>query len=231
MLLYVQWCRAGSARARSGRRARSRPRCASGSTPRTSTWAAGASTRPAGRSHLAREAGPGHLRLHHAASTRPGHGDEGTGQALEQWQIVNHSAPASCACSASPTARRASATTSCSRCAAPAAGSFHARHGAVAEDRGGRRACTAASACSRARRRRSRCVRPTSARCGSGRYERALLLPEVPAPSTPATLILPAGWFQSGRFVEVFSDRKQVAKLLNLLEKGSDFDRGTIVVV
>ena len=50
-------------------------------------------------------------------------------------------------------------------------------------------------------------------------------------PATPATLILPAGWFQSGRFVEVFSDRKQVAKLLNLLEKGGDFDRGTIVVV
>jgi hypothetical protein len=75
-------------------------------------------------------------------------------------------------------------------------------------------------------------VRPSNfAPTGSGRYERALLLPEIPAPATPATLILPAGWFQSGRFVEVFSDRKQVAKLLNLLEKGNDFDRGTIVVV
>ncbi len=65
---------------------------------------------------------------------------------------------------------------------------------------------------------------------GSG-YERALLLPEIAAPATPATLILPAGWFQSGRFVEIFSDRKQVSKLLNLLEKGSDFDRGTISIV
>jgi cyclic-di-GMP-binding protein len=75
-------------------------------------------------------------------------------------------------------------------------------------------------------------VRPSNfSPTGSGRYERALLLPEVPAPATPATLVLPAGWFQSGRFVEVFSDRKQVAKLLNLLEKGGDFDRGTIVVV
>jgi hypothetical protein len=75
-------------------------------------------------------------------------------------------------------------------------------------------------------------VRPSNfASTASGRYDRALLLPEVPAPATPATLILPAGWFQSGRFVEVFSDRKQVAKLLNLLEKGADFDRGTIVVV
>jgi hypothetical protein len=75
-------------------------------------------------------------------------------------------------------------------------------------------------------------VRPSNFNpVGGGRYERALLLPEVAAPSTPASLVLPAGWFQSGRFVEVFSDRKQVAKLLNLLEKGSDFDRGTIVVV
>ena len=75
-------------------------------------------------------------------------------------------------------------------------------------------------------------VRPSNfAPASNGRYERALLLPEVPAPATPATLIMPAGWFQSGRFVEIFSDRKQVAKLLNLLEKGSDFDRGTIVVV
>ena len=72
-------------------------------------------------------------------------------------------------------------------------------------------------------------VRPSNfTPASSGRYERALLLPEVPAPATPATLILPAGWFQSGRFVEVFSDRKQVAKLLNLLEKGGDFDRGTM---
>jgi len=75
-------------------------------------------------------------------------------------------------------------------------------------------------------------VRPSNfAPTTNGRYERALLLPEVPAPATPATLILPAGWFNSGRFVEIFSDRKQVAKLLNLLEKGSDFDRGTIIVV
>jgi len=57
------------------------------------------------------------------------------------------------------------------------------------------------------------------------------VLPEVPAPATPATIILPAGWFQSGRFVEIFAERKQVAKLLNLLEKGSDFDRGTITIV
>jgi len=75
-------------------------------------------------------------------------------------------------------------------------------------------------------------VRPSNFNpVGNNRYERAILLPEVAVPNTPATLILPAGWFQNGRFVEAHSDRKQVAKLLNLLEKGSDFDRGTITIV
>ena len=65
----------------------------------------------------------------------------------------------------------------------------------------------------------------------SRRYEPALLLPEVSSPTTPATLILPAGWIQSGRFVEIFSDQKKTATLLDLLEKGGDFDRGTITII
>lgn len=73
-------------------------------------------------------------------------------------------------------------------------------------------------------------VRPSNFNtASSNQYERALLLPEAPTPPTPASLILPVGWFQSGRFVEV--DRKQTAKMLNLLEKGTDFDRGTITIV
>ena len=74
-------------------------------------------------------------------------------------------------------------------------------------------------------------VRPSNFTPDSSVYERALLLPEVTASATPATLILPPGWFQSGRFVEVQSERKQVAKLLNLLEMGSDFDRCTITLI
>lgn len=74
-------------------------------------------------------------------------------------------------------------------------------------------------------------VRPSNFTPESSRYEPALLLPEVPASATPATLILPPGWFQSGRFVETQSDHKQVAKLLNLLEVGSDFDRCTITLI
>lgn len=75
-------------------------------------------------------------------------------------------------------------------------------------------------------------VRPSNpSPVGPNRYECALLLPEVPAPATPATLILPPGWFQNGRFIEMHTDRKQIAKLLNLFEKGSDFDRGSVAVI
>ncbi len=61
-------------------------------------------------------------------------------------------------------------------------------------------------------------------------YERGLLLPEQPAPSTPATLILPTGWYQPGRRVELRGGQKQVAKLGDLLEKGSDFERCTFTL-
>ena len=58
-------------------------------------------------------------------------------------------------------------------------------------------------------------------------FERALWLPEMATPTTPATLILPSGWYQAGRCVELHGDRKQVVTLVNLLEKGSDFERCT----
>jgi hypothetical protein len=60
---------------------------------------------------------------------------------------------------------------------------------------------------------------------GVNTFERALLLPESSAPAVPATLILPSGWYQPGRFIDIQDEQKQVAKLDGLLEKGSDFDR------
>lgn len=74
-------------------------------------------------------------------------------------------------------------------------------------------------------------VRPSKLNPADNRYERALYLPEVPAAATGATLILPPGWFQNGAFVDVLSDRNQVAKLLNLLEMGGDFDRCTATLM
>lgn len=75
-------------------------------------------------------------------------------------------------------------------------------------------------------------VRPSNFNLGSQQgFEQALLLPEIATPATPATLILPAGWFQNGRLVEIHGETKQTAKLLNLIERGADFDRGTIAIV
>jgi hypothetical protein len=62
---------------------------------------------------------------------------------------------------------------------------------------------------------------------GSLRFERALVLPEVSAPHTPASIILPSGWYQPGRVIELNGERPQRATLLALVEKGTDFDRCT----
>ncbi len=70
---------------------------------------------------------------------------------------------------------------------------------------------------------------PDAAQAVNG-YERGLFLPEQPAQSTPATLILPSGWYQPGRCVELRGDRQQVTKLGDLLESGSDFERCTFTL-
>jgi len=74
-------------------------------------------------------------------------------------------------------------------------------------------------------------VRPADVKASANHYERALLLAADPVTVTPATLILPPGWFQCGAFIEVVTDRHQVATMLSLLEKGSDFDRGTVTLI
>ena len=71
-------------------------------------------------------------------------------------------------------------------------------------------------------------VRPVNFKLrGADTYERALLLPEsTTMPALPLMLILPLGWYQAGRFIDIFyGEQKRVAKLEGLFEKGSDFDR------
>jgi len=229
MLLYVQWCRAGTARAEDR---------SEGEEPaKVSFGLLGAHMHVGGGREFRQ---PGDLSSREKQDldtygyvTRPEH-DTGAGpgspQVLESWQILNHSASGFMCMQREPEGRgRVSHN---QLLAVRRAGGKHFHVGMVQwlrmEENGeihcGVRLFPGAP--------QAISVRPSNfAPGGNGRYERALLLPEVATPATPATLILPAGWFQSGRFVEVFSDRKQVAKLLNLLEKGGDFDRGTIVVV
>jgi hypothetical protein len=73
--------------------------------------------------------------------------------------------------------------------------------------------------------------RPADVKRSGNRYERALLLEADATTGTPAALILPPGWFEIGNFIEVITDRHQIATMLTLLEKGSDFDRGTIALI
>jgi hypothetical protein len=65
-------------------------------------------------------------------------------------------------------------------------------------------------------------------------YETALLTPAVTTPAAPMAMYLPAGWFQAGRLIEIQgdakADNKRVAKLLTLIERGADFDRCAIAM-
>jgi hypothetical protein len=58
-------------------------------------------------------------------------------------------------------------------------------------------------------------------------YRRAFLLPAVPALDAPATIVIPSGWFKKERRLETYTDRPRHIKLLELLDRGTDFDRAT----
>ena len=61
----------------------------------------------------------------------------------------------------------------------------------------------------------------------SGKSAAALLLPAVAALKTPSSLLLPRGWFQPGRIIEIVhqDNQKLSVKLGFSVEKGSDFER------
>src|SRR6185503_3819026 len=71
---------------------------------------------------------------------------------------------------------------------------------------------------------------PTSVR-GTGlndkaeRPVQALLLAAVPAVNSPATLVLPAGWYKPKRVLEVGGDKPYNVRLIELVERGSDYER------
>lgn len=228
MVLYVQWCRAGTARAEDR---------SEGEEPANVSFGLVGAHMHVGGGREFRQ--PGDLSSREKQDldtygyiTRPEHDASvaASAQALQSWQILNHSASGFMCMQRDPAG--SGRVSHNQMLAVRRAGSRHFHVGMVQwlrmEENG--EICCGVRLFPGAPQAIS--VRPSNfAPGGNGRYERALLLPEVATPATPATLILPAGWFQSGRFVEIFSDRKQVAKLLNLLEKGGDFDRGTIVVV
>jgi cyclic-di-GMP-binding protein len=70
-------------------------------------------------------------------------------------------------------------------------------------------------------------VRPTGVNVQSEKFVQALSLGAVAAINQPTTLVLPTGWFKPKRVIELFSDTEHNVRLLEVIERGSDFERVT----
>ncbi len=68
-------------------------------------------------------------------------------------------------------------------------------------------------------------VRPTGINAQSEKFVPALYCPALAALSSPASLILPPGWYRPKRVVEVYSDTSELLLLSSVIERGSDFER------
>jgi len=67
-------------------------------------------------------------------------------------------------------------------------------------------------------------VRPSGMGTGAA-YVQAFLLPDVSVLKAEPSLVLPNGWFQTGRIIDVFTSESQRIKLTKLMEKGADYER------
>ena len=71
-------------------------------------------------------------------------------------------------------------------------------------------------------------TRPTGINAQSEKFVPALYCPALPALATPASLILPPGWYRPKRVLEVYSDTSELLLLSGVIERGSDFERVAI---
>lgn len=71
-------------------------------------------------------------------------------------------------------------------------------------------------------------VRPTGINVQSEKFVPALYCPPFPALASPASLILPPGWYRPKRVLEVYSDASELLLLSGVIERGSDFERVAI---
>jgi hypothetical protein len=71
-------------------------------------------------------------------------------------------------------------------------------------------------------------VRPTGINAQSEKFVRAFYCPPLAALASPASLILPPGWYRPKRVLEVFSDASESFLLSGVIERGIDFERVAI---
>lgn len=69
-------------------------------------------------------------------------------------------------------------------------------------------------------------IRPTGvAVTAADQYVPGYFLPAVPAIRESVSVVLPPGWFNPGRIIEIFTDRSVNARLGELLSRGPNFER------
>ena len=68
-------------------------------------------------------------------------------------------------------------------------------------------------------------VRATGLNVQNGKYLPALSLSTVPALNTPASLVLPPGWYKPKRVIELMTDPPTRVALTEILDRGTDFER------
>jgi cyclic-di-GMP-binding protein len=68
-------------------------------------------------------------------------------------------------------------------------------------------------------------VRGTGLNDKTERVIPALSLASVAAVKSPATLVLPAGWFKPNRILEIVGEKPHNVRLTEVIERGSDFER------
>lgn len=61
-------------------------------------------------------------------------------------------------------------------------------------------------------------------------YTQAFMLPAVDAMRTPESLVLPTGWFQPSRVIEIHTGEPLRVRLEFLIQEGPDFERATFAV-
>ncbi|MGH8676133.1 MAG: hypothetical protein ACREVG_17740 [Burkholderiales bacterium] len=74
-------------------------------------------------------------------------------------------------------------------------------------------------------------VRPSAAGATKDKFVPALSLTAVPEYQAPPTLILPSGWYRPNRLIDVFIESTTQVRLLEFLDRGSDFERLTYETV
>ena len=70
-------------------------------------------------------------------------------------------------------------------------------------------------------------LRGTGLSAANEKYRQGFVLPAVPALKEPETVIVPAGWFRSGRIIELYGESSRQIRLTKALDRGSDFERAT----